>query len=235
MWYPPICQRKNNKSFESYPNNENNLFSWEVTHEMKMEKFSRKAPHSWPEIRKEPFFLSRYSGNSTGKIFQKCSSLMTRNQKFWKKSGKIFQETLWVTTRFLEIFSRICQYGLRKLKDCFVQFSSATQWRLVTTISRTKRSFGVILAVFGNFCKTETAHIGAISWVDIGSVQPALSILKKLARWHPIQKSYSIFHIHGNIATYRVFILMTVRKNHLKPVISLYFIYFNRFFEQKKS
>ena len=88
-------------------------FSWEGTHEMKLEKFSRKAPHSWPEIRKQIFFLSRYSGNSAGKIFQECSSLMTRNQKFWKKSGKIFQETLWVTTRFLEIFSRIWQYGLR--------------------------------------------------------------------------------------------------------------------------
>ena len=99
-------------SFESYPDNENKLFSWEGTHEMKLEKFSRKAPHSWPEIRKQTFFLSRYSGNSAGKIFQKCSSLMTRNQKFWKKSGKIFQETLWVTTRFLEIFSRIWQYGL---------------------------------------------------------------------------------------------------------------------------
>ena len=37
---------------------------------------------------------------------------MTRNQKFWKKPGKIFQETLWVTTRVLEIFSRIWQYGL---------------------------------------------------------------------------------------------------------------------------
>ena len=99
-------------SFESYPDNENKLFSWEGTHEMKLEKFSRKAPHSWPEIRKQTFFLSRYSGNSAGKIFQECSSLMTRNQKFWKKSGKIFQETLWVTTRFLEIFSRIWQYGL---------------------------------------------------------------------------------------------------------------------------
>jgi len=99
-------------SFESYPNNENKLFSLEGTHEMKLETFSRNASHSWPEIRKQTFFLSRYSGNSAGKIFQKCSSLMTRNQKFWKMSGKIFQETLWVTTRFLEIFSRIWQYGL---------------------------------------------------------------------------------------------------------------------------
>ena len=57
-------------------------------------------------------FLRRHSWNEAGKIFQKSSSLMTRNQKFWKKSGKIFQETLWVTTRFLEIFSRIWQYGL---------------------------------------------------------------------------------------------------------------------------
>ena len=42
---------------------------------------------------------------------------MTRNQKFWKKSGKIFQETLWVTTRFLEKFSRIWQYGLTDIQS----------------------------------------------------------------------------------------------------------------------
>ena len=58
-------------------------------------------------------FLRKNSWNEAGKISQKSSSLMTRNQKFWKKSGKIFQETLWVTTRFLEKFSRIWQYGLR--------------------------------------------------------------------------------------------------------------------------
>ena len=50
-----------------------------------------------------------------------------------------------------------------------------------------------------------------------------------------MQKSYSRFHIHGNIATYRLFILINVRKNHLKPVIFLYFIYINRFFKQKKN
>ena len=38
------------------------------------------------------------------------------------------------------------------------------------TISRVKRSFGVILAIFGHFCKTKKARIGAISWADIGSV-----------------------------------------------------------------
>ena len=67
------------------------------------------------QVRIKTFFLRRHSWNEAGKIFQKCSSLMTRNQKFWKMCGKIFQETLWVTTRFLEIFSRIWQYGLNSL------------------------------------------------------------------------------------------------------------------------
>ena len=48
-----------------------------------------------------------------------------------------------------------------------------------------------------------------------------------------MQKSYLRFHIHGNIATYRLFILINVRKTHLKPVITLYFVYINRIFEQK--
>ena len=63
----------------------------------------------------------------------------------------------------------------------------------VKTISRVKRSFGVILAIFGHFCKTEKARIGAISWADIVSVWAPLSIFKKLARWHPVQKRYSIY------------------------------------------
>ena len=32
-----------------------------------------------------------------------------------------------------------------------------------------KRSSGVILAIFGHFCKIEKARIGAISWTDIDS------------------------------------------------------------------
>ena len=127
-------------SFESYPDNENKLFSWEGTHQMKLEKFSRKAPHSWPEIRKQTFFLSRYSGNSAGKIFQKCSSLMTRNQKFWKKSGKIFQETLWVTTRFLEIFSRIWQYGLRAVTFTFGKKFGGNVFTLCLTCIETSQA-----------------------------------------------------------------------------------------------
>ena len=103
---------------------------------MKLEKFSRKAPHSWPEIRKQTFFLSRYSGNSAGKIFQKSSSLMTRNQKFWKKSGKIFQETLWVTTRFLEKFSRIWQYGLRLLRRVKTALGHVSVVLYYVTVSR---------------------------------------------------------------------------------------------------
>ena len=34
-------------------------------------------------------------------------------------------------------------------------------------ISRVKRSFWVILAIFGSFFKTEKARIGAISWADM--------------------------------------------------------------------
>ena len=34
---------------------------------------------------------------------------------------------------------------------------------------RVTRSSGVILALFGHFCKIEKAHIGAISWADICS------------------------------------------------------------------
>ena len=48
----------------------------------------------------------------------------------------------------------------------------------VKTILRVKRSFGVILAVFGHFRKIEKARTGAISWADIGSVLTPLSILK---------------------------------------------------------
>ena len=36
----------------------------------------------------------------------------------------------------------------------------------------------------------------------LGSVGTPLSILEKLAQWHSMQKSYSRFHISGNIATY---------------------------------
>ena len=54
----------------------------------------------------------------------------------------------------------------------------------VKTIFRVKRSFGVILAILRHFCKTEKARIS----------------FKKLARWHPMQKSYSRFHICGNLA-----------------------------------
>ena len=40
----------------------------------------------------------------------------------------------------------------------------------VKFILKVKRSSEVILAIFDHFCKTEKARIGAISWVDIGSV-----------------------------------------------------------------
>ena len=69
------------------------------------------------------------------------------------------------------------------------------------TINRLKRSSGVILAIFSHFCKTEKARIGAISWADIGSVWTPLSILKKLARWPPVQKVIRDFTLsRGNLA-----------------------------------
>ena len=64
-------------------------------------------------------------------------------------------------------------------------------------------SLEVILAIFGHFCKIDKARIGAISWADIG--RPTLSISKKLARWHPMQKRYSGFHLSGNLACYSIF------------------------------
>ena len=73
------------------------------------------------------------------------------------------------------------------------------------TIVRVKRSSGVILAIFGHFCKIEKARIGAISWADICSVWTPLSIFKNLARWHPVQKSYSRFQFYGSIAKYKLY------------------------------
>ena len=74
----------------------------------------------------------------------------------------------------------------------------------VETILRVKRSFGVILVIFGHFCKTEKARIGAISWTEIGSVWAALLMFKKLARWHPMQTNYLRFKFHDSIASYRL-------------------------------
>ena len=48
----------------------------------------------------------------------------------------------------------------------------------VKIISRVKRSFGVILAIFGESCKTEKAYICAISWADIVSESWASNHLK---------------------------------------------------------
>ena len=62
----------------------------------------------------------------------------------------------------------------------------------------------VILEIFGHFCKTEKARIGAISWADIGCVWASLLVFKKLARWHPMQKSYIRFQFHDSIARYRL-------------------------------
>ena len=40
----------------------------------------------------------------------------------------------------------------------------------VKTILRAKWSFGVILVIFGHFCKIEKARISAISWADKDSI-----------------------------------------------------------------
>ena len=42
----------------------------------------------------------------------------------------------------------------------------------VQIILKVKRSFGVILAISGHFCKIEKAHIGAMSWTDIDKALP---------------------------------------------------------------
>ena len=76
--------------WKSYPYNENKLFLRRNSWN-EAGKIFQKSSSLMTRNQKTNFFLSRYSGNSAGKIFQECSSLMTRNQKFWKKSGKIFQ------------------------------------------------------------------------------------------------------------------------------------------------
>ena len=43
------------------PKSENKLFSWVGTQEIRLEKFSRKAPHSWPEIRNFKKSLEKFS------------------------------------------------------------------------------------------------------------------------------------------------------------------------------
>ena len=70
---------------------------------------------------------------------------------------------------------------------------------------KTKRVFGSVFpSSSGDFGEIEKAHIGAISWT---SVWTPLSILKKLARWHPMQKSYSRFPFNGNHAKYESYCL----------------------------
>ena len=46
----------------------------------------------------------------------------------------------------------------------------------------------VVVLILNDFRKFNP--IGTISWTDIGCAWTPLSILKKLARWHPKQKSY---------------------------------------------
>ena len=70
-------------SFESYPNNENKLFSWEDTHKMKLEKFSRKAPHSWPEIRN----------------FEKSPENFSMKHSEWTSDFWKYFPGIWVKTR----------------------------------------------------------------------------------------------------------------------------------------
>ena len=56
--------------------------------------------------------------------------------------------------------------NFKKLKEYL--FSSPQQFS--EDHFEAQRSFEVILAIFGRFCKTENARIGAISWADIVSV-----------------------------------------------------------------
>ena len=54
--------------------------------------------------------------------------------------------------------------NLLELKECFLKYFLAVQIRPF------RGSFGVIFAIFGHFCKTEKARIGAISWAYTASV-----------------------------------------------------------------
>ena len=66
------------------------------------------------------------------------------------------------------IWDQIC---LERFSMLFIDvFCSVFLGGSVETIFRAKRSFGVILAILGHFCKTEKARIGAISWADIGTM-----------------------------------------------------------------
>jgi len=95
------------------------------------------------------------------------------------------------------------------------------------TIVRVKRSFGVILAIFGHFCKIEKACIGAISWADICSVSTPLSRFKNSARWHPMQKIYSRFHFYGYHATYIIYDIRSM----LEPILK----HFTQWFYEPES
>ena len=68
--------------------------------------------------------MSRQTKEGDNKLIKRNSSYCFPSYDIWwfskkylkkclEKPGKFFQETLWVITRFLEIFSRIWQYGLR--------------------------------------------------------------------------------------------------------------------------
>ena len=75
--------------------------------------------------------------------------------------------------------------NFKKLKGCFVQFSLKRFSE--DHFAGQKVIWGHLLAIFSRFCKTENAHIGAMSWADIVSDWPPLSIFKKLVRLHPMQ------------------------------------------------
>ena len=68
--------------------------------------------------------------------------------------------------------------NFKKLKECFVQFSSAVQWR----------SFRASKGHLGSFWQFFPIFVKSAPWTGLESVWTPLSILKK-ARWHPMQKS----------------------------------------------
>ena len=99
------------------------------------------------------------------------SERLIRIGRFPNHAATKFLDSLWIAILPLNSFFRSKStkiINFRKLKECFVQsvFLSGS----VKTILRVKRSFGVILAIFGHFCKTEKA--------DIGSVWPPLLMFK---------------------------------------------------------
>ena len=69
----------------------------------------------------------------------------------------------------------------------------------VNTILRVKRSFGVILAIFGNFCKTEKARIALLSKLNTfkyGCHCRFDKSMQQMGRGEPVEAIDSAFKVY---------------------------------------